>query len=224
MPDLTVFDPTAAPTLERALREANESLASQQDLPERVRDLIREVAESIVHAPREASLELDPYLIMSVQQAAIQALLALEEEPPGRRREARIALERMRQVFRDVAEGRAVSEDRPPREVVKWLADNLEVPHGVIADIVGVSGRQFQRWISPAESAQPKGEDALRVRVFARLVSNLRHILTGPGVVAWMKTSHPSLEGESPAELLRRSSEPDQLVKLAASARSGAAT
>ena len=224
MPELPVFDPVAAPHLERTLREANDVLTSERDLPKVVRDLIREVGGSIVQAPREASIELDPYLIMAVQQAAIQALLALEEKPPARRREARIALERMRQVFRDVAEGQPVGEHRSAKEIAKWLTDVLEVPHRVIADVLGVNNRQFQRWISPTETAQPKGEDALRVRVFARMVSNLRHILTGTGVIMWTQTPHPSLKGESPEDLLHRSSEPDVLVKLAASTRSGAAT
>lgn len=224
MHELAVFDPAEASGLERVLREANQALAAQEKVPEKVRDVIREVAEAIVHTPREAPIAVDPYLIIAVQQGALQALLALEESGRDSRRDARVALERMRQGFRDLAEGHLVEEARPPKEIARWLAEVLEVSHRVIADVLGVSPRQLQRWISATERAQPKGDDALRIRVFARIVNNLRHVLTGPGVIRWMRTSHPLLKGESPQELLHRASEPDRLIKLSASARSAAAT
>jgi DNA-binding transcriptional regulator YiaG len=99
----------------------------------------------------------------------------------GRAREnagVRIALERIRQSLAAIAEREPASDDRSPKQVVQWLAERTEVSQPKLANLLGVSARQLQRWLSASEAAQPEGEDAPKVRAVARVVNQLRFVLT----------------------------------------------
>jgi uncharacterized protein (DUF2384 family) len=126
----------------------------------------------------------------------------------------------MRQVFRDIAEGGPLYEDRSAKEIARWLAAVLETSQASLAELLGVSTRTFQRWLSEENTAGPEGEDARRVRVVARIANHLRHALTGPGVVRWFGLPHPQLDGLRPLDLLDDPSAADRLATLAASTRS----
>ena len=45
---------------------------------------------------------------------------------------------------------------------------DVQVSQAELAHLLGVSPRQFQRWLSPAETAGPEGPDLRRVRAVAR--------------------------------------------------------
>lgn len=61
----------------------------------------------------------------------------------------------------------------------------------------------------------PTGEDERRLRVVARIVNQLRHSLTGPGVVDWFEHPRADLDASRPVDVLN---DPDRLELLLAAA------
>lgn len=214
-------DPEA---LRDAIHEHNLVLARSRGIPESVRLFVDDLADEFVALPDDAPLAVDPYLFLAAQRAVIGALRALEsDDQAAARSELRVRLEQVRQVFRDLAEAGPLYQDRPAKEIARWLAEVLDAPQARVAELFGVSPRTFQRWISESDSVGPEGEDARRVRVIAALVNHLRHALTGPGVLAWFKEPHPRLEGKRPSDLLETADALPRLSALAASTRSHSA-
>lgn len=212
-------------SLQEALRKANDELARAPQVSAETEKSIGRLIARIAELGPNLETQVDPYLLMSLQQGVIGALRALDlTSEKQKRSQLRIALERMRQSLRDMLEGVEVSEDQPTKDVVRWLVDTLDVPQSEVADLLNVNARKLQRWLSPHDPSEPHDEDALRVRLMARITSHLRHSFSGPGVAAWLERPHPDLKGSSPIDLLNKRQTFEHLLSLAASARSSAAT
>lgn len=218
MPLRPFIDPAA---IERELATKNLQLAREAEISDDLRLYLEQLADDVAALTSEAPSEVDPYLLLAAQGALIGALRALDSgDAAAARREMRTRLEQMRQVFRDIAEGGPLYEDRSAKEIARWLASVLDTSQASLAELLGVSARTFQRWISTADSAGPEGEDARRVRVVARIANHLRHALTGPGVVRWFQLPHPQLDDRRPLDILDDPQAAERLTRLAASARS----
>lgn len=205
----------------RELGQRNLRLARETEISDDLRLFLDQLADDVFSLTGETGLDIDPYLFLAVQGALIRALrLADSPDVPGARREMRTRLEQMRQVFRDIAEGGPLYEESTAKDLARWLASVLETSQSNLAELLGVSPRTFQRWISAGDGAGPEGEDARRVRVVARIANHLRHAMTGPGVVRWFGIPHPQLGGRRPLDLLDGPGAAEQLTALAASARS----
>ena len=113
-----------------------------------------------------------------------------------------------------------VSEDQPIKDVLAWLDDKLTVPQRRKADVLGVGERTYQRWISPTEAAEPEAEQEHRVRVVARVTAQLRHVLTGAGVVDWFETPMDELGGQKPLDVLGDPTAVERVLHLAVAPRS----
>jgi len=220
-------DPPPAPlridpaTIAEELAERNLRLARETEISEDLRLYLEQLADDVSAFTSEAPGGVDPYLLLSAQSALIGALRALDSPDAAvGRREIRTRLEQMRHVFRDIAEGGPLYEDRSAREIARWLAAVLDTSQASLAELLGVSARTFQRWISETGPGGPQGEDARRVRVVARIANHLRHALTGPGVVRWFARPHPQLAGGRPLDVLDDPQAADLLTTLAAGARS----
>lgn len=212
---------TQQPTvLREQIAAAQRELAAKRETPADVVDLVRRLADAATSGELERH---DPYLVIGVQRAAIRALRALELEDPGRRRELRVALEQMRHGFRDMAAGEPVSEDVPAKALAQWLAANLDVSSAALADVIGVQKRTFERWVSP-DGTKPRGEEAGRLRVVARIANHLRHAVTGPGVVEWFERPRRALRGRAPKDVVGDPDMVPELTTLAAGLRSSSAT
>lgn len=206
------------------IAERNLALARQTEIPDDLRYFIDDLADQLIDIPEDAVLRVDPYLLVAAQRALIGSLRALDsDDPVWAKQQMRIRLEQIRQVYRDLSEGDAVYEDRPAKELARWLAGTLDTSQGRIAELVGVSTRTFQRWIAGGDSAGPDGEDARRIRVVARAANHLRHSLTGPGVVTWFETPNAQVKGKRPIDLLDDIEGARQIATLAASTRSHSA-
>jgi hypothetical protein len=117
-----------------------------------------------------------------------------------------------------------VSEDRPIGDVVRWLDDKLgAVAQPRKAELLDVAGRTYQRWLSEHESATPSGDDEWRVRLVARIVNQLRHSLSGPGVVEWFAHARDELDGQSPKDLLSSPDRAEDLLNVALASRASVA-
>ncbi len=197
----------------------NNRLARERTIPQELGDAVHEIAAGVVDRTAMARWEaIDPYLALIIHRAVIQAAEAVRRPAePAARDQLRIALESLRQGFAAIAENEPVADERSPKQIARWLAETAEVPQNRLAELLGVSLRQFQRWVSTHEATQPDGDDARRVRAVARIVNQLRFALTPAGAVEWFTWPRDDLQGRCPIELL---DEPDRLPELTAIAGS----
>lgn len=189
-------------------------------MPSSILALIEDVSVAISDTDATSLESVDPYLWISVQAAALRAQHAVHlDDERKQRRAIRISIEEIRFLFARLAERQPVAEDQPIKEVLLWLDAKLGVPQKRKADLLGVGERTYQRWVSRSETAAPEGPQELRARIVARITAQLRHFLTGPGVVEWFETPRQELDGASPIDLLFDASATERLLELAVAPR-----
>jgi hypothetical protein len=210
----TAFDLRQPAAVEHELAEANRRLARERETPASVVGVVEDVTDAIAAGQEHDLAAVNPWLWIQVQGAALRAQAALRQTEPKRRREVRLALEQLRFLFARIAEREPIGEDRTATDVARWLETTLlSVSQRRKAQLLRVSLRTYQRWISA--TTVPSGDEERRLRVVARLVNQLRHSLTGPGVVEWFERPRSDLDGASPADAL---DDPDRLEPLLAAA------
>jgi hypothetical protein len=204
----------------------NTRLARQRTISAEIANAVHQIAAGVVDEAAAARWEaVDPYLALVIHRAVIQAEEAiLQRDDAEARDRLRVALESLRQGFAAIAENEPVADERSPKEIARWLAETAEVPQNRLAGLLGVSLRQFQRWVSMQQATQPEGEDARRVRAVARIVNQLRFSLTPAGAVEWFTWPRDDLQGRRPIELLDEPDQLPELIAVASSTRSTAVT
>lgn len=182
------------------VNEATKLLQRSRTVPDTVSQLIDNFAPTL-GAETPLRLDADPYLTTTLWAAAYSAEKALRRDNDAdRRRDVRIALEQFRHALGDITENQPYNDDAPVRDVLARTAEILAAPQKTLADLLGVSVRQLQRWLGE-DGPEPAADDAARIRAVGQLVNQLRHSFTGPGVVAWFYREHPLL-GRRPIEAL----------------------
>jgi uncharacterized protein (DUF2384 family) len=211
---------TTATGLRDLLGEVNDAtklLQRSSTVPEQVVGLI-DSFESALGAATPSRLEADPYLTSALWSAAYRAQKALRHDNfADQRRDVRVALEQFRQALRDMVEGQPYSDGAPVRDVLARIVETLAVPQKTLAELLGVSVRQLQRWLAEG-GPEPAADDAARIRAVGQIANQLRHTFTGPGVVAWFYRRHPVL-GRRPIDLLDDPLRYPQVLSAAAAAR-----
>jgi uncharacterized protein (DUF2384 family) len=221
---LVAFDLRNPELVAHELEEANRRLARESEVPPSIRSLLEVLAEQISDTSAEELEAIDPYLWIELQNAAIKALRAVQEEDPRyERRRVRVALEQLRFLLTRMAERQPVAEDRPVADVVRWLDQVLGVSQRQKAELLGVAERTYQRWISEKDPTQPGADEERVVRLIARLLNQLRHSLSGPGVVDWLEHPRDELGGVRPIEALGDPTATERILALAAATRAGVA-
>lgn len=197
------------------LGRLNSRLARERTIPAEIAESVHQIAASVAEDTAMSRWEaIDPYLALIIHRAVIRASEAVHHaEAPEARDQLRVALESLRQGFAAIAENEPVGDERSPKEIARWLAETAEVPQNRLAELLGVSLRQFQRWVSTQETTQPEGDDVRRLRSVARIVNQLRFALTPAGAVEWFSWPRDDLHGRRPIDLLE---EPDKLPELTA--------
>lgn len=207
------------------LKAANDELAASRAVPEGVRETVREISDAVSELPRGDLESIDPYLFLALQSGLLSSMSALFESPADKvRRRLRVSLEQARQALRDLADEAPVSEDRSSKEVLQWLNAALRVQQPLLADLVGVDVRTLQRWLSPQDSAEPRGDREFRIRALAQVTKHLRHAFSGPGVAEWLIRKRSDLRGRAPLDLIDKPEALPQVTTLASQARSTIAT
>jgi hypothetical protein len=211
---------TTTAELERLLDDvdrATVALRSSPIVPPSVEALADSFARRL-HAEAPLTLTADPYLTTMLFAAALRAEKALRHDNPERqRRDLRVALEQVRHVLRDIVGNRPFDADAPVRDVLARTVSTVSAPQQELAELLGVSTRQVQRWLAPGGPA-PAGDDEARVRVVGQLVNQLRHAFTGPGTLAWFRRRHPVL-GVKPVAWLDEPTRYPALVSAASATR-----
>lgn len=164
-------------------------------------------------------IALEPFFLANALEAVTATWVALESHD---RRGARLAVERLRQTLNDMAEAATVGPTTDRGEVVSWLSTQLrDIPLAELAALVGTSPRTWQRWLTG--EAEPRGEQADRLRSLAQTVAHLRHAFTAAGCLAWLRRPHPDLDDRPPIELLADPLTQRDVIDTAAGARVGSA-
>jgi hypothetical protein len=220
----TAIDLGQPSVLAHQLAEANRRLAREADTPASTVGLVQDVTDAMAAGDEQQLALVNPWLWIRVQGAGLRAQAALREDDPERRRRLRLALEQMRFLFARIAEREPIGEDRPADEVARWVELTLpSVSQPRKASLLHVSPRTYQRWVSDRDTTNPSGQDERRLRVIARIVNQLRHSLTGPGVVEWFEHPRADLGGASPAEILDDPEKLELLLAAAAASRGNVA-
>ena len=201
------------------LHELSMRLAHHETIPPEIQASVRELTDAVDR--HEGSWQsVDPHYIEILLRATLSAQLALmDPDLPESRDRLRLALDGLAAAFDAIAESQPVSDERTGKELVAWLAERTEVSQAELAKLLGVSPRQFQRWLSPAERAAPEGDDLRRVRTVARIVNQLRFALTPAGVVDWFTWRLPDLGRKRPVDLLDKPERLPELLGVAADMR-----
>jgi hypothetical protein len=206
------------------LGEANSRLSNERETPAFIVTLVEDLADAIAAGDEVEAALVNPWLWIKLQSAALRAQSALREEDPRRRHQLRLALEQMRFLLARISDREPIGEERPVHEIALWLDSKLgSVSQPKKAELLHVSPRTYQRWISERESVRPSAGDERRLRIVARIVNQLRHSLTGPGVVDWFEHPRADLEGASPGDVLDEPEKLEALVAAAAASRGNVA-
>jgi DNA-binding transcriptional regulator YiaG len=217
----TISDLSQPAAAAAEIQRLNDRLAGELTISPDVVAAVREIAAGIEETNTRRWDTIDPTHAVIVLRSALSARRALDDpRSPAARDELRVALESIRQSLAAIAEREPVSDERSPKQVVQWLAAATEVPQARLARLLGVSARQLQRWLSEAETAQPEGEDARRVRLVARIVNQLRFALTPSGTVEWFSWPRSDLGSRAPLALLDDPIEEPRLLMIAGAMRS----
>lgn len=203
------------------IQRLNDQLAGERAIPAEIADAVRELTAGVDQTNQRRWEAIDPHHAVIVLHSAVSAQRALEDpDSSAARDQLRIALESIRQSLAAIAEREPVSDERNPKQIVQWLAARTEVSQPRLADLLGVSARQLQRWLSESEAVQPEGEEARKVRVVARVVNQLRFVLTPAGTVDWFSWPRSDLDQRRPLDLLDDPAEEPTLAVIAGVMRS----
>ena len=216
---------TQASRLLEELNEATAHLSASKSVGAEVAAAVTHLVETFSLDDPEVLSGNDPYLVEALLVGTVGCAKAMWlGDDEKKRRELRLPLERSRQALRDLVAERHVALDRQPKDIARWVVENSGVPQPQIADLLGISARTLQRWISPSESAAPSGPEEVRLRTLARTIDQLRWSMTPAGVVSWLRRPHPNLKGRAPADLLETDAAYVELPRLAAATRAMVAT
>lgn len=203
------------------IQRLNDRLAAERAIPAEIADAVRELAAGVDQTNLQRWEAIDPHHAVVVLHSAVSAQRALEDpDSSAARDQLRVALESIRQSLAAIAEREPVSDKRTPKQTVQWLAARTEVPQPTLAALLGVSARQLQRWLSESEAVQPEGNDARKVRVIARVVNQLRFVLTPAGTIDWFGWPRTDLGQRRPLDLLDDPAEEPTLAMIAGAMRS----
>jgi DNA-binding transcriptional regulator YiaG len=215
---IDLSDPAAAAT---EIQKLNDRLARERTIPGEIVERVREIAAAVDQTDLRRWELIDPRHAVIVLHSAVGAQRAIEGPALSvSRDQLRIALESIRQSLAAIAEREPVGDERSPKEVVQWLAERTEVSQARLANLLGVSARQLQRWLSAGETAQPEGEEARKARLVARLVNQLRFVLTPAGTIDWFSWPREDLGGRPPQDLLDDPAQEPTLALAAGGMRS----
>lgn len=198
-----IVDLTRPAAAAAEIQRLNDRLARERTIPPTIVEAVRDVVAGVDETALGRWEAVDPHHAVVVLRSAVSAQRALDApDAPAARDRLRIALESIRQSLAAIAEREPVADERDPKEIVQWLAAHTEVSQARLAGLIGVSARQLQRWLSPTESARPDAGDARAVRVIARVVAQLRFVLTPAGTIEWFDWPRGDLDGRRPRDLL----------------------
>jgi hypothetical protein len=165
--------------------EAKDAGLASSPATERVSDAIRTLEAAILEAPESQS-----------------------------RKQISLKLENVRDALYDLMEQSHVADDQDFADIIQWLAETTdEVPRAELARVLNVDEKTLTRWLK--EGRSPGVANNFRVRAIAKLVSELGHTMTTPGLMLWLSRPKTSLGGATPVEHIEGEDELTAVLELA---------
>jgi uncharacterized protein (DUF2384 family) len=172
---------------------------------ELTKDTLRRVAEldEELH-----EVDFDPEWVAEFRGLLLDIVRATQtKEPLDAYDKLLLNTEAVRHLVRDAIDGHVRGgEDNVGamiEQLIQWLP---RVSQSELAQLMGVSTRQLQRW------ATSTADPTRRAQLVARLVAVLRRSWTPEGVVAWFYRPRPSLGGRAPVDVLSDASYEQELL------------
>lgn len=165
---------------------------------ERFRATARQLSKRL---NEELPPDLDAEAVAEIRGIIVDALHDLDdinEEHPWDSVEVFVLkAEAIRHIVRDALDGHVGSDGRDAAALAESLQNWLpRVPQRRLADLVGISPRQFLRW------KKEGGDPTRRLVLVARLVALLHRAWTPEGVVAWFERPRRELDNKRPIDVL----------------------
>jgi uncharacterized protein (DUF2384 family) len=165
---------------------------------ERFRETARQLSKWL---NEELPPDLDAEAVAEIRGIIVEALHDLDdinEEHPWDAVEVFVLkAEAIRHIVRDALDAHVGSDGRDAAALAESLQEWLpRVPQTRIADLVGISPRQFLRW------KKEGGDPTRRLVLVTRLVALLHRAWTPEGVVAWFERPRRDLDDKRPIDVL----------------------
>lgn len=159
------------------------------------KDTLRRVAEldDELHA-----VDFDPEWVAEFRGLLLDIVRATQtNEPLDAYDKLLLNTEAIRHLVRDALDGHVRGGEDNVGAMVEQLTQWLpRVSQPELAQLMGISTRQLQRW------ATSHAAPSRRAQLVARLIAVLRRSWTPEGVVAWFYRPRPSLNGQAPVDVL----------------------
>jgi uncharacterized protein (DUF2384 family) len=142
--------------------------------------------------------DFDPEWLAEYYGLLLGSLRAIQnEQPMDAFDKLLLNIEAMRHLLRDALDRHVSGSEDDIASVVEQLHQWLpRANQAELAELMGVSKRQYQRW------AHTHVEPTRRAQIVARLIAILRRSWTDAGVIAWFYRSRPELAGKPPVDVL----------------------
>lgn len=165
---------------------------------ERFRETARQLSKRL---NEELPPDLDAEALAEIRGIIVDALHDLDdidEESPWDSVEVFVLkAEAIRHIVRDALDGHVGSDGLDAAALAESLQNWLpRVPQRRLADLVGISPRQFLRW------KKEGGDPTRRLVLVTRLVAVLHRAWTPEGVVSWFERPRRDLDNKRPIDVL----------------------
>jgi hypothetical protein len=213
---LPTSEPGPARSVDRAFEHAGElsaALADSREIPGFVVSGVLAINAMYTDA-KDAGLPNS--LATERVSDAIRTLEAAVLEPAEdrSRKEISLKLGNVRDALYDLMEQSHVADDRLFADIIRWLAETTdEVPRAELAQVLSVNEKTLTRWLH--EGRSPGVANNFRVRAIAKLVNELGHTMTTPGLMLWLSRPKASLGGATPVEHIEGEDELSAVLELA---------
>jgi hypothetical protein len=225
----TAFDIRHPEFVLQELGDMSRRVTQEREVPQWIGTWLADVCTAIGETPATDLEGIAEHDWASLQAAALRLAGAVfhadNEDPHKLRRRVRLGIEELKFRMARLAEAQPVNDSQPIRAVAAWLDKSLDLTQAAKAELFGISERTWQRWTSEHEPAEPTGDTATKVRLLARVVNELRHVMTATGSARWAQKPLPDLGGLTPLQAFGEA-DPELIGKvftLIAAARAGAA-
>lgn len=163
------------------------------------RQRFEETLRRLLHLNDELhAADFDPEWVAEFRGLLLDSLRSMNtEQPIDAFDDLLLNLEAIRHLLRDAIDGHIEGGESDVATVVEELRARLpRISQPEMADLLGVSTRQLQRW------AKSEAAPSRRAKLVARLVALLHRSWSPEGVVAWFYRSRPGLKDRAPIDVL----------------------
>lgn len=180
-----------------AIGELGGTTAGRPD--ESYQQRLKDTAARLVQMDDELhGADFDPEWLAEFRGLLLDSLRAMQNDRPlDGFDELLLAIEAMRHLLRDALDGHVERGEDDIAAVVEQLHQWLpRVSQPELAELMGISIRQYQRW------GHMHSPPTRRAQIVARMIAILRRSWTDAGVVAWFYRPRHELDGQAPLDVL----------------------